>query len=93
MHKDRIKKQLERMNEAASMIQRNYREHHRITMLPKAIKEYKNRAAILVQRHMRGYIVAVKRYKEHRSWRIDKHMAFFDDLRTNMVITPAVMTL
>jgi hypothetical protein len=53
-------------------------------MLPKAIKEYKNRAAILIQKHMRGYSVAVKHYTDHRRWILEKHDRFFSQIRTDL---------
>ncbi len=50
-------------------------------MLPKAIMQYKHTMAIMIQKHLRGYLVAHKKYCELRNSKIEINLSFFDTMR------------
>ena len=50
-------------------------------MLPKAIANYKHSQAIIVQKYLRGYLVAQKQYCALRNEKIVVNMSFFDKMR------------
>jgi len=80
-----IKTTFKRMKEeriaAVLMIQRNFREYRRVSMLPKAIKMFKSLHVKSIQKYLRGYLVFHKRVPELRQEKLGKIYVFFDNIK------------
>jgi acetone carboxylase gamma subunit len=50
-------------------------------MLPKVIREYKNRNANMIQKYLRGYIDWTKINKVLIDYKLNKHNRFFEKMK------------
>ena len=54
--RNRFLKYMENRERSARMIQRNYKIWRMCTMIPRTWRAHKKRAALLVQKYLRGYL-------------------------------------
>lgn len=79
-----------RRNQAAIMIQRNYRVYRRFKILPKMFQDFKHSKAIVIQKYMRGYNVCFQKYgKKICLERLKHNFDYFDELRGELEVQAA----
>ena len=51
------------------------------TMVPRVWRAYKNAAALLIQRYMKGYYHKYKRQEENREEKLEANLTFFAEMK------------
>jgi len=70
---------------AAEAIQRTWKRHRNITMIPKVMKERRKRALVIIQKFMRGYMEFNKHKSNVRQFRLKNNFIFFDKIRLKLL--------
>ena len=78
-----IKERTKRLD-AVCRIQRSYRGYRRWRIIPKMLRQRKERNCIIVQKHLQGYLARKRFVRDIHELKIQTNMAFFTDLREKL---------
>ena len=71
--------------EAARMIQKNFRNYRKWSIVPKVMKMRKINCARTLQKFMRGFVSRKLMYKDMQENKLDSNLHYFDELRERLV--------
>lgn len=70
-----------RREEAAKYIQRVWKRHRMISMIPKAWRRFKNGKILIIQKFLRGYVVRKKVVKNMMKHKLKSNLDYFGKIK------------